>query len=83
MTWKFHVYATEQRRLFSRILQVLESQMVIIRSFAGEADHTEICVTFVVSSEQGVGYHLVLNCIGCRCQAISHQTFVRFARLRR
>jgi (p)ppGpp synthase/HD superfamily hydrolase len=58
MTWKFHVYATEQRRLFSRILQVLESQMVIIRSFAGEADHTEICVTFVVSSEQDKAHRI-------------------------
>ena len=42
MTWKFHVHATEQRRLFSRILQILESQMVSIRSFAGEANDAEV-----------------------------------------
>jgi len=30
MTWKFHVRAAIQRRLFSRILQILESQMVVI-----------------------------------------------------
>jgi hypothetical protein len=58
MTWKFHVYATEQRRLFSRILQVLESQMVSIRSFTGEADHTGIYVTFVASSEQDKAHRI-------------------------
>jgi acetolactate synthase regulatory subunit len=58
MTWKFHVHATEQRRLFSRILQVLESQMVSIRSFAGEVNDAEVCVTFVVSSEQNKAYRI-------------------------
>jgi acetolactate synthase regulatory subunit len=58
MTWKFHVHATEQRRLFSRILQVLESQMVNIHSFAGEANNAEICVAFVVSSEQDKAYRI-------------------------
>ena len=58
MTWKFHVHATEQRRLFSRILEILESQMVSIRSFAGEANDAEVCVTFVVSSEQDKAYRI-------------------------
>lgn len=58
MTWKFHVHATEQRRLFSRILQILESQMVNIRSFAGEANRTGVRVTFVVSSEQDKAYRI-------------------------
>ena len=49
---------TEQRRLFSRILQILESQMVSIRSFAGEANDAEVCVTFVVSSEQDKAYRI-------------------------
>ena len=58
MTWKFHVHATEQRRLFSRILQILESQMVSICSFAGEANSKGICVVFVVSSEQDKAYRI-------------------------
>jgi hypothetical protein len=33
---KFHVHASQQRRLFSRIFQILESQRVIIHSFSGE-----------------------------------------------
>jgi acetolactate synthase regulatory subunit len=58
MTWKFHVHVNEQRRLFSRILQILESQMVSIRSFEGEANGAEVCVTFVVSSEQDKSYRI-------------------------
>jgi acetolactate synthase regulatory subunit len=58
MTWKFHVYATEQRRLFSRILQVLESQIVSIRSFAGEANSDGVHITFVVSSEEDRSYRI-------------------------
>jgi acetolactate synthase regulatory subunit len=58
MTWKFHVHATEQRRLFSRILQILESQMVSIRSFAGEANGGEVSVSFVISSEENKAYRI-------------------------
>ena len=58
MTWKFHVHATEQRRLFSRILQVLESQMVSIRSFAGEVNGGGVRVVFVVSSEEDRAYRI-------------------------
>jgi hypothetical protein len=59
MTWKFHVYASEQRRLFSRILQILESQRVIIRSFSGETDDHGACfASFVVSSEEDRAYRI-------------------------
>jgi acetolactate synthase regulatory subunit len=58
MTWKFHVHAIEQRRLFSRILQVLESQMVSIRSFAGEVNSGGVRVVFVVSSEEDRAYRI-------------------------
>lgn len=58
MTWKFHVHATEQRRLFSRILQVLESQMVSVRSFAGEVNGGAVHITFVVSSEEDRSYRI-------------------------
>jgi len=58
MTWKFYVLATTQRRLFSRILQVLESQMVDIHSFTGETNETETSAIFVVSSEQNKAYRI-------------------------
>jgi len=58
MTWKFHVHASKQRRLFSRILQILESQMVSIRSFAAEATSAGTYVIFVVSSEEDKAYRL-------------------------
>jgi (p)ppGpp synthase/HD superfamily hydrolase len=59
MTWKFHVHASEQRRLFSRILQILESQRVIIHSFSGEMDDHGVCLTsFVVSSEDDKAYRI-------------------------
>ena len=63
MTWKFHVHATEQRRLFSRILQVLESQRVGIHSFAGEANSDGTYITFAVSSEDDKA---------CRIEALLH-----------
>jgi len=52
MTWKFYIAATEQRRMFSRILQILESQMVIIHSFKAETTEEEVSVAFVCSSEE-------------------------------
>jgi hypothetical protein len=58
MTWKFHVHATAERRLFSRILQVLESQMVMIHSFVGDVDHDDVRVRFVLSSEQDRVYRI-------------------------
>ena len=58
MTWKFDLHASEERRLFSRILQILESQMVSIRSFAGETHGGGVRITFVVSSEQAKVYRI-------------------------
>jgi hypothetical protein len=52
MTWTFHVLATAQRRLFSRILQVLESQMVSIHSFEGQIGEEDAYVSFTFFSEQ-------------------------------
>lgn len=58
MTWKFHVLAITQRRLFSRILQVLETQMIQIRSFTGEASEAGTCVTIIFSSEEDKAYRI-------------------------
>lgn len=58
MTWKVHVLAIEQRRLFSRILQILESQMVSIDSFAGEANESGVCVIVVFSSDQDKAFRI-------------------------
>jgi (p)ppGpp synthase/HD superfamily hydrolase len=58
MTWKFHLQATAQRRLFSRILQILENQMVSIHSFTGETSGEEVRVTFLCSSEQDKAYRI-------------------------
>jgi hypothetical protein len=58
MTWTFHVLATEQRRLLSRILQVLDVHMVRIHFFSGEADQDGLCVTLVFSSEQDKAYRI-------------------------
>lgn len=58
MTWTFHVLATTQQRLFSRILQILESQRVTIHSFGGEATATGTRVTFVISSDQDKAYRI-------------------------
>ena len=58
MTWKFHVLATEQRRIFSRILQILESQMVSIHSFSGRIGSEEACVAFLFSCEQDKAYRI-------------------------
>ena len=58
MTWDFHVLAITQRRLFSHILQVLESQMVRIPSFSGETNDIETCITIIVSFEQDKAYRI-------------------------
>jgi len=52
MTWKFYIAATAQRRLFSRILQILESQMVMINSFTAETTVEGVTVVFVCSSDE-------------------------------
>jgi hypothetical protein len=58
MTWKFHLQATDQRRLFSRILQILESQIVDIGSFRGEIADGNVLVELVFSSEQDKTYRI-------------------------
>lgn len=58
MTWKFHVLAITQQRLLSRILQVLESQMVDIHSFNGEASNKSVRVEFTFSSDHDKAYRI-------------------------
>jgi hypothetical protein len=58
MTWRFHILATAQRRLFARILQILDSQLVSINSFAGEPNGDEMSITVVFSSEQDKAYRI-------------------------
>jgi hypothetical protein len=58
MTWKVHIFAIEQRRVFSRILQILESQMVSIHSLTGTIGSEEVCVTFLFSCEQEKAYRI-------------------------
>lgn len=68
MTWTFHVLATEQRRLLSRILQVLDVQMVQIHSFSGEADQGGLCVIVVFSSERDKAYRV--KTLLCRVEGV-------------
>jgi hypothetical protein len=58
MTWKFHIVATEERRTFSRILQVLEAQIVCIHSFVGETTEAGVSVTLLFSSEKDKAYRI-------------------------
>jgi hypothetical protein len=58
MTWTFHIHATEQRRTFSRILQILEAQVVSIHSFVGECTEAGVSVTFRFSSEEDKAYRI-------------------------
>lgn len=59
MRWEFDVIASRDRRLFSRILQTLENQM-IVHSFSGDADREEdtVHIHFVVSSEENKAYRI-------------------------
>jgi hypothetical protein len=68
MTWTFHILATEQRRLLSRILQVLDVHMVRIHSFSGKADQDSLCVTLVFSSEQDKAYRI--KTLLCRMEGV-------------
>ena len=58
MTWTVHVLAVEQRRLLSRILQVLDVHMVRIHSFSGGADQNGLSITLVFSSEQDKAHRI-------------------------
>ena len=58
MTWKFHIHATEHRRLLSRILQIIENQMVSICSFSAEMSEAGVCISLVISSEEDRMYRI-------------------------
>jgi len=58
MTWKFHLQASDQRRLLSRILQILDTQGVSIHSFSGETKETQMHVQFVVWAEEEKAYRI-------------------------
>ena len=58
MTWKFHLQASAQRRLLSRILQILDSQGVSIDSFSAATQQAQMHVQFVVSSEEDKAYRI-------------------------
>jgi (p)ppGpp synthase/HD superfamily hydrolase len=58
MTWKFHIHATAQQRLLSRILQVLESQMVDVHTFRGRQSDRRAWIEIVFSSEQDKTYRI-------------------------
>ena len=58
MTWKFHLQASDQRRLLSRILQILDSQGVSIDSFSAATQQAQMHVQFVVSSEEDKAYRI-------------------------
>ena len=55
MIWEINVLAAERRRVFARILQVLENQTVQLHSFCGKAQDGCVRVTVVFSSEQDIG----------------------------
>jgi hypothetical protein len=55
MIWEINTLAAEQRRVFSRILQILESQMVRVHSFHGNAHDGSIRVTVTFSCEEDKG----------------------------
>jgi (p)ppGpp synthase/HD superfamily hydrolase len=48
MIWELTVAAEDQRRILARIIQVLDNQMVAIRSFSGHATHGRFSATFVI-----------------------------------
>lgn len=58
MTWKYQLRATVQQRLLSRILQILESQMVTIHSFTAEISGERLTASFQVSSSEDKGYRI-------------------------
>lgn len=58
MRWEFEVVATKDRRLFSRILQAIENQMVSVHSFNGEIKDDTASIHFVISSEEDKGYRI-------------------------
>ena len=58
MTWKFHLQASDPKRLLSRVLLILDTQGVPIHSFSGETNEKETSVQFVVSAEEDKAYRI-------------------------
>lgn len=58
MVWTFHVVASGQRRLFARILQVLENQQAVIHSFSGTVKDEGCFVTVTVESQDDRHYRI-------------------------
>lgn len=55
MIWEINTLAAEERRVFSRILQIIENQMVRVHSFYGNAHDGSIRVTVIFSCEEDKG----------------------------
>lgn len=58
MTWTFHIDAAGTRRVLSRVLQVLDSQMVQMREFAAEFKEDRVLIKATVSSQHDSGYRI-------------------------
>jgi (p)ppGpp synthase/HD superfamily hydrolase len=59
MTWNYQLRAAVQQRLLSRILQILETQRMIIHSFAAEiSDERLLTAAFQVSSPEDKQYRI-------------------------
>ena len=58
MTWTFHIVATQDRRLLSRVLQVFENQGVKIDFFASEVSGESVHITCEIASELNLAYRL-------------------------
>jgi hypothetical protein len=54
----FHMVASAQRRLFARILQVLENQQVVIHSFSGMVKDEGCFVTVTIESQDDLRYRI-------------------------
>ncbi len=52
MIWQINILAAEQRRVLSRVLQVVENQMVRIHSFYAKAGEANIYLSVTFSSDQ-------------------------------
>lgn len=70
------IVATESQRLFSRVLQVFETQRVDIRSFTGEVREREVGITVVCVLDPSRAYRLeallnrLENVRGVTCRAV-------------
>jgi hypothetical protein len=58
MTWEFYVETMTRERFFSRVLQILETQMVDISSIAGGLSDKISWVRFVISAREDKAYRI-------------------------